>query len=208
MEEVRVRFAPSPTGYLHIGGARTALYNWLYAKKHDGVFILRIEDTDETRSTEEAIGAIEDSLKWLGLDWDEGPGIGGESGPYRQSQRGGRYSLALRELLRTDRAYHCYCLPDELKDQRARQRSEGRPPRYDRTCLDLSDEQIRSFTEVGRQPTVRFLTTDSGKTVIKDLVRGDVSFDNSTFGDFILARSDGTPTYNLAVVVDDHEMGV
>lgn len=205
---VRVRFAPSPSGYLHIGGARTALYNWLFARKNKGSFVLRIEDTDQTRSTDEAIEAIIDSLEWLGLSWDEGPKIGGEFGPYRQTERFGLYREAAEKLLKAKKAYYCYCLPEELKERREELLKKGRPPRYDRHCLGLSPEEEERFKQEGRKPAVRFQTPDVGVTRVSDLIRGDVTFDNSTLGDFIILRSDGTPTYNLAATVDDHMMRI
>ena len=205
---VRVRFAPSPSGYLHIGGARTALYNWLFARKNKGSFILRIEDTDQTRSTDEAIEAIIDSLEWLGLSWDEGPKIGGEFGPYRQTERFGLYREAAEKLLRAKKSYYCYCLPEELKERREELLKKGRPPRYDRHCLGLSPEEEERFKKEGRKPAVRFRTSDVGVTRVSDLIRGEVTFDNSTLGDFIILRSDGTPTYNLAATVDDYMMRI
>ncbi len=192
--EVRVRFAPSPTGYLHIGGARTALFNWLFARHNNGTFILRIEDTDRTRSTEEYIDAIIEGLKWLGLDWDEGP--------FRQTERFDLYRGYVNRLLDEGRAYHCYCLPEELEERRKKAIAEGRPLKYDRRCLNLK----KPPHDV--KPAVRFKMPQEGQTIVDDLVRGKVVFDNEQLDDLIILRSDGTPTYNLTVVVDDVDMKV
>ncbi len=191
---VRVRFAPSPTGHLHIGGARTALFNWLFARHEGGVFVLRIEDTDRSRSTEEYIESIMEGMKWLNLDWDEGP--------FRQTDRFGVYESCVEKLLAEGRAYHCFCTPEELEERRQRALAEGRPPRYDGRCRLLKEPMP------GRTPSVRFKMPQTGQTVVNDLIRGPVSFDNSQLDDFIIARSDGTPTYNFVVVVDDVEMKI
>jgi len=191
---VRVRFAPSPTGYLHIGGARTALFNWLFARHEGGRFILRIEDTDRSRSTEEYIGAIIDGMKWLGLNWDEGP--------YRQTERFGIYRRCIDQLLQEGRAYHCYCAPEELEQRRQEALAQGRTPKYDGRCRDLKD------AIPGRAPAVRFNMPQDGRTLVKDLIRGEVVFDNSQLDDLIIMRSDGTPTYNFVVVVDDVDMRI
>ncbi len=192
MTNVRTRFAPSPTGYLHIGGARTALFNWLFARHHNGTFILRIEDTDAERSTDEAIQAIFDSMRWMGLDWDEGP--------FYQTQRYDVYREYAQRLLEEGKAYKCYCTQEELKEKRERAKQEGRPPRYDRTCRDRQDQPED-------QPyTVRFKIPLDGETVVHDLVQGDVSFPNAELDDLIIVRTDGSPTYNFCVVVDDASM--
>ncbi len=192
-EKVVTRFPPSPTGYLHIGGARTALYNWLYARQRGGKFILRIEDTDTARSTEEATRAIIDSLKWLGIDWDEGP--------YFQSQRYSLHREFVERLISTGKAYYCACTPEELEVRREQAKAKGLKPKYDRKCRDLG---------LGPAPgsVVRLKSPESGKTLFHDLVKGPVSFDNSELDDLVLLRSDGTPTYHMAVVVDDITMGV
>lgn len=205
---VRVRFAPSPTGHLHIGGARTALYNWLFACGQGGVFVLRLEDTDQVRSTDEAVRQIIDSLRWLGLDWDEGPEAGGNYGPYRQTQRAGLYREAARRLLAEGNAFLCYCTPAELDVERARARAEGRPVVYQGRCRGLPESEARMFEAEGRRPAVRLKTPDSGKTVVHDIIRGDVEFDNAQLGDFILVRSSGAPTYNFAAAIDDAAMKI
>lgn len=191
---VRVRFAPSPTGYLHVGGARTALFNWLYARHNGGTFILRIEDTDRTRSTEEFISAIVDGMRWLGLDWDEGP--------YRQTDRFEIYRMYVHRLLEDGRAYYCYCTPEELEARRQEAVRSGLSMSYDRRCRDRGD------SPGGVAPVVRFKMPIEGTTVVRDVIRGGVSYDNSTLDDLIILRSDGTPTYNFVVVVDDVEMKV
>ena len=191
---VRVRFAPSPTGALHIGGVRTALFNWLFARHHKGAFILRIEDTDQTRSTDESIKIIVDGMKWLGLDWDEGP--------FRQTARMDIYREHIDRLLKGGKAYYCYCTPEELETRRKEALKAGRPPKYDRKCRALSAPMP------GRIPVVRFLSTDEGQTIVRDLIRGAVTFENQQLDDLIIQRSDGFPTYNFAVVVDDVTMKI
>ncbi len=204
---MRLRFAPSPTGYLHVGGARTALYNWLLARQSGGSFILRIEDTDLSRSTEEAIEAILRDLRWLGLEWDEGPDAGGDHWPYRQTGRMALYHDAARRLLEGGHAYRCFCSPEELKERRERALQEGRAPMYDRRCLSLAEEEVRRLAKKGRPYALRFKVPE-GETVVRDAIRGEITFHNREIEDFVLLRSDGTPTYNLAVVVDDVEMRV
>jgi nondiscriminating glutamyl-tRNA synthetase len=205
---VRVRFAPSPTGFLHVGGARTALFNFLFARSLGGTFILRIEDTDAARSTGEALEAILVSLRWLGLGWDEGPGVGGGHGPYFQSARRAAY-LRHGEALRTaGRAYPCYCSAAELEARREAQQKRGEPPRYDGRCRAL-DAATRALREAeGRTAALRFARPGPGETAWDDLVRGRVAFQNEVLDDFVLVRSDGLPTYNFACVVDDHEMAI
>lgn len=205
---MRLRFAPSPTGYLHLGGARTALYNWLIARRQGGSFVLRIEDTDRTRSTEEAIQAIVSSLRWLGLDWDEGPEVGGAYGPYRQTERLSLYQRFARELRDRERAYPCFCTPEELKQRRETALAAGKPPCYDRRCRNLTGEEKDAFEREGRPAALRFAVPHSGISVVSDLIRGKVRVQNEEIGDFILLRADGTPTYNLAVVVDDITMEI
>jgi len=189
------RFPPSPTGYLHIGGARTALYNWLYARRHGGRMVFRIEDTDRERSTEAAVEAIFDGMRWLGLDWDEGP--------YFQTRRFDRYAEAIRQLLDEGRAYHCYCSRERLDELRALQMATKQKPRYDGRCRDLS-----GAPPAGVNPVVRLRTPQAGDVVVADRVHGDVVFSNDELDDLIIARSDGTPTYHLTVVVDDLDMGI
>jgi glutamyl-tRNA synthetase len=204
----RLRFAPSPTGHLHLGVARTALYNWLVARGSGGVFVLRIEDTDPERSTTEYLEAILEDLRWLGLDWDEGPEVGGPYGPYFQSQRAASYAPHLESLLRSGAAYRCFCTPEELAERRA---SASAGPseawRYDRRCLRLDEEERARLARQGRPSVVRFRVPE-GRTSFDDLVQGAVDFDNAQFDDLVIARTDGTPTYNFAVVVDDLEMGI
>ncbi|HYM81387.1 MAG TPA: glutamate--tRNA ligase [Candidatus Limnocylindria bacterium] len=205
---VRVRFAPSPTGHLHVGGARTALYNYLFARRAGGVFVLRIEDTDAQRSTEESVRGILDSLRWLGLAWDEGPEIGGGHGPYFQSQRLARYRACADRLLAAGNAYACYCTPEELEARRTAQIASGESPRYDGRCRRLDDDARVRLAGEGRPTAIRFTLPVAGETAWDDVVRGRVAFQNDVLDDFVLLRSDGHPTYNFACVVDDHEMAI
>lgn len=205
---VRVRFAPSPTGYLHLGGARTALYNWLFAKANKGRFILRIEDTDKTRSTEEAIDSMTKSLLWLGLNWDEGPDVLGDFGPYRQTERLDLYKKATEKLLNENKAYLCYCLPEELSERKKEALKTGVSPKYDGRCRNLTEEERRLLEREGRKPSVRFKTTREGFTEVNDVIRGRINFENKFLDDLIIVRSDGTPTYNFVVVVDDATMKI
>jgi glutamyl-tRNA synthetase len=191
-----------------VGGARTALYNWLLARQSGGSFILRIEDTDLSRSTEEAIEAIMTDLRWLGLDWDEGPDAGGDHWPYRQTGRYALYHDAARRLLREGYAYRCFCSPEELKERREKALREGRNPMYDRRCRRIPEEEARRMEEEGRPYALRFRVPEEGETTVHDLVRGEVVFRNREIEDFVLLRNDGTPTYNLAVVVDDIDMHI
>ncbi|MBI4826920.1 MAG: glutamate--tRNA ligase [Nitrospirae bacterium] len=193
-EKIRVRFAPSPTGFLHIGGARTALFNWLYAKHNNGTFILRIEDTDRTRSTDEFIDAIIDGMKWLGFSWDEGP--------FRQTERFDIYKKYVDKLLAEGNAYHCYCSPEELEAKRKEAMKEGRALKYNGKCRGLKEPVT------GVEPVVRFRMPQDGVTVVHDLIKGVVEFNNEQLDDLIIQRSDGTPTYNLTVVVDDVDMEI
>jgi len=208
MSTVRVRFAPSPTGYLHVGGARTALFNWLFARHHKGVFVLRIEDTDLARSTEQATQVILDALEYLGLDWDEGPNKDGDYGPYYQSQRLDIYKEYANKLMDLGRAYECYCTPEELDERRKEQIKAGFPTRYDQKCSELTDEEKAAFRAEGRVPTVRFKAEGDGETIVPDLIRGNVRFENTQVDDFVIFKSDGMPTYNFAVVVDDALMKI
>jgi glutamyl-tRNA synthetase len=204
MENVRVRFAPSPTGALHIGGVRTALFNWLFARHHKGTFILRIEDTDQARSTDESIRIIIDGMKWIGMDWDEGPTVqpDGAVKGYRQTERMDIYREYADRLLRENKAYYCYCSPEELDMRRKKAMADGKAPKYDRKCFGLK-EPVQ-----GRTPVLRFHSTDEGETVVRDMVRGAVTFENKQLDDLIIMRSDGFPTYNFAVVVDDVTMKI
>jgi glutamyl-tRNA synthetase len=194
MTQIRTRFAPSPTGYLHIGGARTALFCWLHTRRHGGQFILRIEDTDRERSTPEAVAAILEGMAWLGLGYDEGP--------FYQTERFDRYAEVRDQLLGDGLAYHCYCTKEELDAMRAEQMANKQKPRYDGRCRD------RSEPRAGVDPVVRFKSPQSGQPVVDDAVRGRVVFDNAELDDLIIARSDGTPTYNFTVVVDDYDMKI
>ncbi len=205
---VRVRFAPSPTGFPHVGNIRTALFAWLFARHHRGSFIVRIEDTDVARKVEGAVEAILDSLRWLGLDWDEGPGVGGKYTPYFQSQRLELYRYAAQQLISQGDAYYCYCSPQRLEEMRAEQVRHKQPPGYDRHCRDLSEEVWGQKAAEGITPVIRFKTPLSGQTRFRDLIWGEVVFENSTIDDLVLLKSDGYPTYHLANVVDDHQMEI
>ena len=205
---VRVRFAPSPTGYLHVGGARTALYNYLFARGQGGTFVLRIEDTDAARSTTESLSTILDSMKWLGLEWDEGPGVGGAFGPYLQSERRDRYQIHARALTESGRAYPCYCTAEELESRRQAQAARGEAPRYDGRCRGLDAAARAKLAAEGRIAAVRFALPAAGETGWTDVTRGEVSFRNELLDDFVVLRGDGLPTYNFACVVDDHEMEI
>ena len=205
---VRVRFAPSPTGYLHIGGARTALYNWMFARKHGGQFILRIEDTDQKRSVKGATQALIDALRWMGLDWDEGPGVGGPHAPYVQSERADLYRQWTQWLLDHDHAYKCFCTADELKARRAAQKAARGDQGYDRRCRTLSPEELAARETAATPFAVRFKAPTEGATVIPDVIRGDITVPNAQIADAVLLKSDGLPTYHLANVVDDHFMEI
>jgi len=207
-DSVRTRFAPSPTGYPHVGNIRTALFTWLFARHHQGSFIIRIEDTDVARKVEGAVEAILDSLKWLGLDWDEGPDMGGRYAPYFQSQRLELYHQAAQRLIAQGDAYYCYCSPELLKEMRAEQRKHKQPPGYDRRCRDLSEQEQAEKKAKGITPVVRFKTPLSGQTRFRDLIWGEVKFENTTLEDLVLLKSDGYPTYNLANIVDDYQMEI
>jgi glutamyl-tRNA synthetase len=202
---VRVRFAPSPTGYLHVGGARTALFNWLFARRHGGVFVLRIEDTDVERSSAEMVEGILDGLRWLGLDWDEGPKVGGPYAPYFQSERLDRYRAAAGGLVAKGLAYYCYCTPEELKAKREIAERETGGWLYDRTCAAFTAEEIAA-REKRRMPRAVRFRVPSGITRVNDLVHGPIEFDGANIEDFVVLRSDGHPTYHLSVVSDDVEM--
>jgi len=204
---VRVRFAPSPTGDLHVGNIRTALFDWAYARHTGGTFIFRIEDTDKDRVTDEYIQAAIDTLKWLGLTWDEGPEVGGPNGPYLQSQRMDIYADWAKKFLDDGFAYHCYCSADELEAVREAQRKANVAPGYNGHCRSLSTEEIAAFVADGRKPVVRMRMPD-GSTTFTDLIRGEVTFDHNFVPDFVLVRADGSPLYTLAVAVDDVMMKV
>ena len=205
---MRVRFAPSPTGSLHVGNARTALFNWLLARGHDGTFILRIEDTDAERSTRESEDSILEDLRWLGLDWDEGPDVGGSCGPYRQSERLHLYSSYANELLAGGHAYHCFCTPQKLDEDRQADLAAGRQPKYHGTCRDIPPDEARRRVEAGERGVIRFRVPEHVEVSFQDLVRGEVTFNTDVIGDPVLVRSDGRPQYNFAVVVDDALMEV
>ena len=206
-KKVKVRFAPSPTGDLHVGNIRTALFDWAYARHTGGPFLFRIEDTDTTRVTDEYIQAAIDTLKWLGLNWDEGPEVGGENGPYLQSQRLDIYAEWAQKFLDQKDAYHCYCTPAELEATREAQRAANVAPGYDGKCRDLSAEKIAAYKAEGREAVVRMRMPD-GSTTFVDEIRGEVSFDHKFVPDFVLVRADGSPLYTLAVAVDDILMKV
>src|SRR3712207_6802241 len=207
--KIRVRYAPSPTGMLHVGGVRTALFNWLFARKNGGTFVLRIEDTDLARSTEESVDQLESSLRWIGLDWDEGPGIGGPHPPYRQTERFDLYREYAKRLLDSGAAYYDFATPEELAEMRERARTERRQPIYTGgPYREMDPEEARKKIEAGEPYTVRFRTPREGQTVVEDMIRGPVTFDNANLEDFVLMKSTNTPTYNFAAVVDDAEMEI
>jgi glutamyl-tRNA synthetase len=203
---VRTRFAPSPTGTLHVGNARTAVFNWLFTRRSGGRFILRIEDTDRERSTREFEEGILAELKWLGLDWDEGV-ESGDFGPYRQSERRDRYDSALRRLLEKGEVYYCFCTPEQLEADREKDLKEGRPPRYAGRCRSLPDEEVSRRMFAGEKPACRFRVRE-GTVEFEDLIRGSIAFESRQIGDPVIVRGDGWPTYNFAVVVDDIEMEI
>jgi glutamyl-tRNA synthetase len=205
--QVRCRFAPAPSGSLHVGNVRTGLFSWAFARHQGGAFILRIEDTDTSRVTEEAERGLMDSLRWLGIDWDEGPDVGGPHAPYRQSQRMDVYREATQRLLEEGDAYPCYCTPEELEARKTASLARGEPWRYDRRCLHLSDEELRAFLDEGRTPVMRFRMPER-EFVIHDLVKGEVRWKAGDIGDYVFTRADGSPLFLLAVAVDDLRMGV
>jgi glutamyl-tRNA synthetase len=210
-EDIRVRIAPSPTGNFHLGTARTALYNYLFAKKNNGKFILRIEDTDVERSKEEFVIDIEESMTWLGLAWDEGPETDGKFGPYKQSERSKIYQKYIDRLLQEKKAYYCYCTHEELETERKAQEEKHLAPMYSGRCRNLSEEEIKKFVDQGRKPAIRF-NTDTGESseIIKfvDLVHGKMEFDSKLIGDFIIAKPDGSPIFLLTNIIDDAEMKI
>jgi glutamyl-tRNA synthetase len=204
-EQVRVRYAPAPSGDLHVGGARTALYDWLFARHHGGTFVLRIEDTDQSRVTEESFVSLQESLRWLGIDWDEGPGVGGEYGPYRQTERLPFYREAVDTLIERGAAYRCYCTPEELEERRTAALARGEPPGYDGRCRRLPAEERAAFEAEGRPFAMRFATPGHDVS-FEDLVRGEHTVRADDMRDFVILRSDGSPTYLLAAAVDDWKM--
>ena len=204
---IRLRFAPSPTGYLHVGGARTALFNWLYVRRMGGTFVLRIEDTDVERSSTDMVAGILDSLRWLGLTWDEGPGVGGPYAPYFQTERLDLYRRAVQDLIATGHAYRCYCTPEALKARREVAQAGSGSWNYDRTCRGLSADDWAERDATGQTYAVRFSVPD-GHTAFGDLVHGPISFEHDHIEDFVILRSDGYPTYHLSVVVDDVAMQI
>ncbi|WNB91993.1 glutamate--tRNA ligase [Bacillus sp. NEB1478] len=206
--EVRVRYAPSPTGHLHIGNARAALFNYLFARHLGGKFIIRIEDTDQKRNIQGGEESQLNHLKWLGMDWDESVDIGGEYGPYRQMERLDLYQKYTDELLTKGLAYKCYCTEEELEASREEQMAKGDTPVYDGHCRHLTDEDRAALEAEGRKPNIRFLVPQDRTITFDDMVKGEVSFESSGFGDFVIVKKDGIPTYNYAVVIDDHEMAI
>ena len=208
MPPARVRFAPSPTGRLHIGGARTALYNVLLAKQTGGQFILRIEDTDVKRTVPGALEELQAGLRWLGLDWQEGPDVGGPHAPYSQLARKDLYQRHAQALLAGGHAYRCFCTPERLKQVREAQQKAKQSPRYDGTCRALSAAEAERRAAAGEPFTIRFKTPKEGATTVTDRLRGAITVDNTTLDDFILVKSDGLALYHLAAMVDDHAMGI
>lgn len=205
--DVRVRFAPAPTGLLHIGNARTALFNFLFAKRHQGAFVLRIEDTDLERSTDASLERIIEDLKWLGVFWDEGPGHGGSIGPYRQSERLSIYREFADRLFQEGKTYKCFCSEERLEKLRKEQLSKGKMPRYDGRCRSLSQQEIEKIEASGIRPVLRF-SVGKGTISFEDLIHGKMNFDAAGIGDFIIVRSDGMAAYNFACVIDDHLMNI
>ncbi len=208
MSFVRVRYAPSPTGAPHIGNLRTALFNWLWARHNDGKFILRVEDTDQAREVDNGLELIMESLRFLGMNWDEGPDIGGAYGPYHQSERLAIYKKYADELIEKGAAYYCYCTPDELKQMRQEQEARGEPTRYDRRCRWLTPEQRAEREAKGLPRVVRLAVPLEGSTTLPDFIHGDITIPNADVDDQVLMKSDGFPTYHMAVVVDDHLMEI
>jgi glutamyl-tRNA synthetase len=202
MSDVRCRFAPAPSGSIHVGNARSALFSWAFARHHGGAFVLRVEDTDTGRVSEEAFHGVMESLRWLGMDWDEGPDVGGPFGPYRQSQRGDLYDERVRQLLEQGDAYPCYCTPEELEERRRAAQAAGRTPGYDGRCRALTDAERANREAEGRSKVIRFAMPQRDM-IVKDLVKGDVHFAAGALQDFVLVRSDGSPVFLLAVAVDD-----
>ena len=206
--DIRVRYAPSPTGHLHIGNARTALFNYLFARSRGGKFIIRIEDTDKKRNIEGGEQSQLKYLNWLGIDWDESVDVGGEYGPYRQSERNHIYGRYNQELIEKELAYKCYCTEEELEAEREEQAARNETPHYSGKCRHLTREQQEQFEKEGRQPSLRFKVPAGKIIAFEDMVKGEVSFESDGMGDFVIVKKDGTPTYNYAVVLDDHLMKI
>lgn len=207
-QKYRLRFAPSPTGPLHIGGARSALFNYLLAKKHNGTFLVRMEDTDLERSSRESEENIKASLKWLSMEWDEGIDVGGDFGPYRQTERLALYNDAVQKLIDEGKAYYCFCSEEELAKEKEAQQAKGELPKYNGKCRDLSKDEQQALRDQGIKPVVRLRVPEGETIVIDDAVRGEVRFETDGIGDFIIVKSDGIPVYNFAVVIDDHTMEI
>ncbi len=207
-EHIRVRYAPSPTGQPHLGNIRTALFNWLFARRHGGKFIVRVEDTDQDRLVPGSVEAVLEALEWLDLDWDEGPRVGGPHSPYFQSQRLGLYREAAETLVDQGKAYRCYCTVDRLAQMRAEQQRQKVPPRYDCRCRHLTSKEQHDLEAEGGPWVVRFRMPTSGTTTVHDLIRGEVAWQNELLDDFIILKSDGFPTYHLANAIDDHLMEI
>jgi len=208
MEEIRVRFAPSPTGYLHIGGARTALFNYFFAKKNNGKFILRIEDTDRERLKEDSVSKIISSMKWLGMNWDEGPEKEGEYGPYYQSERTELYRKEAYRLVEEGKAYYCFCTEEDIEREREEQKEKRLPFRYSGKCSTLTKEEIEKNLQEGKSYVIRIKIPREGATEVEDLIRGKVVFQNDQLDDYIIMKSNGMPTYNFACVIDDYSMKI
>ena len=207
-EKVRVRFAPSTTGNLHVGGVRTALFNWLFARHVGGIFVLRIDDTDPERSKKEYLDNILEAMKWLGLNWDEGPGVGGPYAPYFESERMDRYKLMLDQLLAGGKAFKCWCNPAEIDEMRRQAAMQKRPPRYDGHCLNLKEGQREAYEREGRQPVIRYRLPEGPAVVLEDLVRGRIEFPRDMLDHFVIARSDGKPVYNYTTVLDEADLHI
>ena len=208
IDPVRVRYAPSPTGLPHVGNVRTALFNWLFARRSNGSFIVRVEDTDQNRLVRDAVDGILESLRWLDLEWDEGPEVGGPYGPYMQSERLPIYQEAAQDLIRRGHAYYCICSPERLQDLRRQQAKEQKNPGYDGRCLSLSDRELQDYRDGGNVPVVRFKMVRDETISVDDIVRGRVDWDSNLTDDFVIIKSDGFPTYHLANVLDDHHMKI
>lgn len=207
-ENIRVRYAPSPTGFLHIGNARTALFNYLFAKHNDGAFIIRIEDTDQSRHVDEGEKSQLENLKWLGIDWDESVDVPGDVGPYRQSERRHIYDPIVEQLLKEDKAYKCYMTEEELEAEREEQIANGMPPRYSGKHANLTDQEREQFEAEGRTPSIRLRVPQNKTYKFNDMVKGEVSFESNDFGDWVIVKKDDMPTYNFAVAIDDHHMKI
>ena len=208
VDKVRVRIAPSPTGPVHIGNVRTALFNWLFARHYGGEFILRFEDTDMTRSKEEYAQIIINEFKWLGLNWDEGPDIGGPFAPYKQTEKLDQYRAWAQKLVAEGKAYYCFCTQEELDQERQEASEQGEVFIYKGTCRDLSEQEQQRLLQAGKKPSIRFRVPAGLTVVIDDMVRGRVEFESDILGDFVIVRPDGIPIYNFAVVIDDYDMKI